>query len=96
MVTHSSIPAWKIPWTEESGRLQSMGSQRDRQDLATEHTHTSSYVFDPRVGKIPWRTQQPTPVLLPEKHGQRQLVGCSPWGCKESDTTGRTYTQISD
>ena len=28
MATHSSIPAWKIPWTEERGRLQSMGSQR--------------------------------------------------------------------
>ena len=28
MATHSSILAWKIPWTEESGRLQSMGSQR--------------------------------------------------------------------
>ena len=33
---------------------------------------------------------QPTPVLLPGKyHGQRSLVGCSPWGCKESDTTER-------
>ena len=28
MATHSSIPAWRIPWTEELGRLQSMGSQR--------------------------------------------------------------------
>ena len=28
IATHSSIPAWKIPWTEEPGRLQSMGSQR--------------------------------------------------------------------
>jgi len=28
MATHSSIPAWKIPWTEEPGGLQSMGSQR--------------------------------------------------------------------
>ena len=28
MVTHSSTLAWKIPWTEETGRLQSMGSQR--------------------------------------------------------------------
>jgi len=28
MATHSSIPTWKIPWTEEPGRLQSMGSQR--------------------------------------------------------------------
>jgi len=35
--------------------------------------------FDPRLGKIPWRTkQQPTPVFLPgESHGQRRLVGCS-------------------
>ena len=33
IATHSSILAWKIPWTEEPGRLQSMGSQRVRQDL---------------------------------------------------------------
>ena len=32
MVTHSSIPAWRIPWTEKPGRLQSMGSQRVRHD----------------------------------------------------------------
>ena len=32
MATHSSILAWKIPWTEESGRLQSMGSQRVGQE----------------------------------------------------------------
>ena len=38
MSTHSSILAWEIPWTEESGRLQSMGSQRVRHNLATEHT----------------------------------------------------------
>ena len=35
MVTHSSTLAWKIPWTEEPGRLQSMGSQRVRHDWAT-------------------------------------------------------------
>ena len=35
MTTHSSILAWKIPWTEEPGRLQSMGSQRVRLDLVT-------------------------------------------------------------
>ena len=34
---HSSILAWKIPWTEEPGGLQSMGSQRDRHDLAPAH-----------------------------------------------------------
>ena len=38
MATHSSILSWEIPWTEEPHRLQSMGSQRVRQDLATEHT----------------------------------------------------------
>ena len=38
VATHSSILAWRIPWTEESGRLQSMGSQRVRHNWATEHT----------------------------------------------------------
>ena len=48
--------------------------------------------FDPCVGKIPWRrARQPTPVFLPgESHGQRSLVGYSPWVCKESDTTEAT------
>ena len=35
MATHSSILAWRIPWTEKPGRLQSMGSQRVRYNLAT-------------------------------------------------------------
>ena len=40
MATHSSILAWKIPWTEEPGRLQSMGLQRAGHDWATStHTH---------------------------------------------------------
>ena len=39
MATHSSILAWKIPRIEEPGRLQSMGSQRARQDRVTELTH---------------------------------------------------------
>ena len=34
-VTHSSVLAWKIPWTEEPGRLESMGLQRVRHDLET-------------------------------------------------------------
>ena len=46
-----------------------------------------------------WRRKwQPTPVLLPGKfHGQRSLAGCSPWGCKESNTTERLthcYTTV--
>ena len=43
--------------------------------------------FNPLVRKIPWRTEWlPTPVFWPGKfQGQRSLVGCSPWGCKELD-----------
>ena len=45
-------------------------------------------VFDPWVGKSPWKRKwQPTPVFFPGKsHGQRALVGYSPWGYKELDT----------
>ena len=44
-----------------------------------------------------WRKQwHPTPVLLPGKsHGRRSLVGCSPWGRKESDTTKRLHFPFS-
>ena len=42
MVTHSSILAWRIPWTEEPGRLQSMGSERIRHDWVT-NTHSIVY-----------------------------------------------------
>ena len=55
--------------------------------------------FDPWVGKIPWRRKcQPALVFLPgESHGQRSLVGYSPWGHKDSDTTEQlsvhTHTQ---
>ena len=45
--------------------------------------------FDPWVGEIPWRRERlPTPVFFPrESHGQRSLVGYSPWGHKELDAT---------
>ena len=45
--------------------------------------------FYPWVGKTSWRRAgQPTLVSLPgESHEQKSLVGYSPWGCKESDTT---------
>src|SRR5574341_1244291 len=44
-----------------------------------------------------WRRQwHPTPVLLPGKsHGWRSLVGCSPWGYEESDTTERLHFHFS-
>ena len=73
MAPHFSTLAWKIPWTEEPGRLQSMGSQRVGHDWATS---LSLFTF------MHWRRKwQPTPVLLPGKsHGWRSLVSCSPRG----------------
>ena len=103
MATYSSILAWKISWTEESGGLQSMGSQSWAR-LSNKHL-TSGWGsgkepacrcrrhrrrrFSPWVRKIPWRRKwQPTPLFLPgESHGQRSLVGYSPWNHKESDRT---------
>ena len=55
--------------------------------------------FDPWDGKILWsRKQQPIPVFLPGKfHGQRSLVGYSPWGHRESDRLRPTeHTHISE
>ena len=54
-----------------------------------ESAYNAGARFDPWVRKISWRRKwQSTPVFLPgEFHGQRSLVGYSPWGHKESDTT---------
>ena len=51
----------------------------------------------PGSGRFPWRRKwQSTPVLLPGKsHGQRSLVGYSPWGRKESDTTERLHLVLA-
>ena len=83
MVPNSSTLAWKIPWTEEPGRLQSMGSQRVGHDWATS---LSLFTF------MHWRRKwQPTPVFLPgESQGRGSLAGCRLWGCTESDTTEAT------
>ena len=58
---------------------------------------TREHQFNPWFGKIPWKRKwQLAPVCLPGKfHGQRSLVGYSPWGCKESDTSEHTNVDIS-
>ena len=83
MAPHSSTLAWKIPWTEEPGRLQSMGSLRVGHDWVTS---LSLFTF------MHWRRKwQPTPVFLPEEsQGLGNLVGCHLWGHTESDTTEAT------
>ena len=76
MAPHSSTLAWKIPWTEEPGGLQSMGSWRVGHDWATS---LSLFTF------TRWRRKwQPTLVFLPgESQGRGSLVGCHLWGCTE-------------
>ena len=73
MAPQSSTLAWKIPWMEEIGRLQSMGSLRVRHDWATS---LSIFTF------MHWRRKwQPIPVFVPgESQGWGSLVGCHLWG----------------
>ena len=79
MAPHSSTPAWKIPWMEEPGRLQSMGSLRVGHDL-------SNFTFTFHFHAVEKET-----VFLPgESQGRGSLVGCSLWGRTESDTTEAT------
>ena len=81
--THSSTLAWKIPWTEEPGGLQSMGLLRVGYDWAT-----SLSLFTVMHQRRKW---QPIPVFLPgESQGWGSLVGCHLWGCTELDTTEAT------
>ena len=78
MAPHSSTLAWQTPWTEEPGRLQSMGSWRVAHDWATS---LSLFTF------MHWRRQwQPTPVFLPgESQGRGSLVAAV-YGVTQSQT----------
>ena len=80
MAPHSSTLAWKIPWTEEPGGLQSMGS------LSRTRLNDFTSIF------MHWKRKwQPTPVFLPGvSQGRGSLVGCHLWGRTELDTTEAT------
>ena len=54
MAPHSSVFAWRIPWTEEPGELQSMGSQRVRHDLVTKQQNILGRGVISRVPKVNW------------------------------------------
>ena len=83
MAAHSSTLAWRIPWTERPGGLQSMGSLGVRHDWAT-----PLYFFTFMHWRRKW---QPTPVFLPgESQGRGSLVACHLWGLTELDTTEAT------
>ena len=78
MATHSSTLAWKIPWTEEPGRLQSMRSLRVRHDWATS---LSLFTF------MHWRRKwQPTPVFLPGESQGRGAWWAAVYGVARSRT----------
>ena len=79
MAPHSSTLAWKIPWTEEPGGLQSMGSRRVGHDWAT-----SLGLFTFMHCKRKW---QPTPVFLP---GESQGLGRDWWATVYGVTQSRT------
>ena len=83
MAPHSSTLAWKIPWKEEPGGPQSMGSLRVGQDSATS---LSLFTF------MHWRRKwKPTPVFLSgESQGQGSLMGCRLWDRTGSGTTEAT------
>ena len=88
MAPHSSTLAWKIPWIEKPGRLQSTGSLRVGPNWVTS---LSLVTF------MHWRRKrQPTPVfLLGDSQGRGSLVGCRLWGRTESDRLKRLSSSSS-
>ena len=85
MAPHSSALAWKIPWMEDPGRLQSMGSLRVRHDrvtslsLFTFHFHALEKEMATHSSVLAWR--------IP---GTGEPDGLLSWGCTELDTTEAT------
>ena len=96
MATHSSILAWRIPWTKEPGGQQSMGSQdldMTRQSLVAQMVKRLPTMRETLVQSLGWedpleKEMAPLSSILGWKtHGQRSLEGSSPWGRTESDPT---------
>ena len=87
MAPHSSTLAWKIPWTEEPGRLQSMRSQRVGHDWATS---LSLFTF------MHWRRKwQPTPVFLPGESQGRGTWWAAVYGVTQSRTRLKRLSRSS-
>ena len=78
LAPHSSTLAWKIPWMEEPGRLQSMGSLRVGHDWAT-----SLWLFTFMHWRRKW---QPTPVFLPGESQGRGSLWAAVYGVEQSWT----------
>ena len=79
MATHSSILAWKIPWMEEPGRLQSVGSQGVRHDWATKHS----------IAHILWKYSEFT-VLCCFLMLSKDMGSISEWGRSLAEGNGNS------
>ena len=82
MAPHSSTLAWKIQWTEEPGRLQSMES--------LSQTGLSNFTFTFHFHALEKEMATHSSVLAWRIQGRGSLVGCRLWGRTESDTTEAT------
>ena len=82
MAPHSSTLAWKIPWTEEPGRLQSMG--------LLSRTGLSDFTFTFHFHALEKDMATHSTVLALRILGTGELVGCHLWGRTESDMTEAT------
>ena len=82
MAPHSSTLAWRIPWTEELGRLQSMGS--------LSQTRLNNFTFTFHFDALEKEMATHSSALAWRIPGTEKPGGCSPWGCTESDTTEAT------
>ena len=79
MATYSSTLAWKIPWTEEPGGLQSMG--------LLSRTQLSDFTFTFPFHTLEKEMATHSSVLAWRLPGTGELVDCHLWGCTESDMT---------
>ena len=86
MAPHSGTLAWKIPWAEEPGRLQSLGVTKSRTQLRdftfTFHFHALEKEMATHSSVLAWRIPG-----TGEPGGLGSLVGFCIWGRTESDTT---------
>ena len=85
MAPHSSTLAWKIPWMEEPGRLQSMGVSKSRTRLSD---FTFTFHFPALEKELAMHSSVPG-----ESQEWGSLVGCHLWGCTGSETTKVTQQQ---
>ena len=104
----SRVRLFATPWTSAHQAPLSMGFSRQEywsevpsgtsgKENPCQCRRLKRHRFDPWIRNIRWRRAwQTTPIFLPgESHGQRSLVGCSPWGREESDTTERLHFHFS-